>query len=264
MASSQNNNQFNIILPIGDAQPSIKNAIGTWAHNIDNETDPLWQPQMTAGYEFSFYFFGPPFWISTIVAYGGKNSWQDFGVEFPLAALSVPEGIQFGENRPVQTIDAIGTTRRLSKSKYMGGGWGASRIIFRGSNLEYWAYQFILDSSMSIRKGYDPLNPDTWNNAGDDYAIRYSGSNYNGKDNYRINTLVSKLFNYPFGILEIFATPSGEFIEGTYYENCHIQSQSHSVAPGGPIIMRNVSGTFQSAVPVDESEVDLGYVAPQS
>jgi len=251
---------FQIVLPIGETKDSLKSAIKTWAQRVDVETDPLWQPQMTAGYEFAFYFLGPPYWYSTIKKYheGDPNFTGEY--TYPLTAFSVPEGIQFGENRPAQTIDAIGTTRRLSKSKYMGGGWGASRIIFKGSNFEYLAYNFMIDedSSFSMVKDFDPLDPSTWpinGGNGDKEPIPYSGT---GEGAYRINSLVSKLFNYPFGILEIFATPAGKLIEGTYYENCHIQSQAHSVAPGGPIIMRNVSGTFQSTVPVDETDINLG------
>jgi len=246
--------QFNIYLPVGGTEglTSLDDAIKTWVQRVDVETDPLWQPQMTAGYEFSFYFFGPPYWYRTIKKYNPSANFSK--TPYPLVAFTVPEGIQFGENRPVQTIDAIGTTRRLSKSKYMGGGWGASRIIFKGSNLEYWAYRFLLDDTngLAIRKGYDPLDPSTWSNGGDtDTIVRYSG----GDGNYRINSLVSTVFNYPFGILELFVTPDGDLIEGKYYENCNIQSHAHSVAPGGPVIMRNVSGSFQSTVPVDQTDI---------
>jgi len=257
---------FEVTLPVGGTQNTIEKAISTWASNVDVETDPLWQPQMTAGYEFAFYFFGPPFWVDTILKYNPNANFS--GNVYPLVAFTVPEGIQFGENRPTQAIDAIGTTRRLSKSKYMGGGWGASRLIFKGNNFEYWAYKFLIvkssdGSTIAIAAGYNPLDPSTWpkNNtgtAGDQIAYSgtgTTGTNQNKHEHYRINSLVSKVFNYPFGILEVFATPDGQLIEAKYYENCHIQSHAHSVAPGGPVVMRNVSGTFQSAVPIAESDL---------
>lgn len=248
---------YQIINPIDPSTvyTDLNQAVNSWVENIDVEADPNWQPTALASGEFTFYYFGPSLWTDTI----NKLNPNAGDYKYPLTAASVLEGFSGPESASPISVDAIGTSKRISASKYNGGSFNATRIEFDARNLGFLMYSFLIFKSDGstlidkIPKDFSPVKPSTWpinSDSPDENGPVIEYLEKNSDNQQKIVGLYQPIFRIPFGIAEIKVTPVGKIIESVYYENCFMLNQNHQVGANQVIVMTGVSGTFERRIPI--------------
>jgi hypothetical protein len=169
---------------------------------------------------------GPPRWIDSDQS---RDNASNTG-SATLLAIGMVQGFQFSSQKPTQPLQAIGSGRLYFVSGKSQTTWRVGRLFCNGRNLLRVLNHNIVSAGIPVQEFDDtPVANDQ-------------------TDMYYIN-LDSELYHVPFGLAAVFRTKMKDLIGAVYLELCMIQTYGIGFNAGQTMVMEDVNGLCDRALP---------------
>ncbi len=160
-----------------------------------------------------------------------------------LIPIGVIESATIAQNKQIQQIYEIGSSKSFLIPGRTQINVGLSRILFSGDSILSALYEYQEDNASELDfKEYDH---DDYTGAAPGYPTKDTGD---GK--YFLN-LASSYFNHPTGLGMIFHDSDNDAMAMIYLEDCQIRSHQISIGANQTIVMENVNIMADNVFPID-------------